>query len=179
HLVQSRDLAGRRRRHNGVHDRLGGPRALRQPRVGRGAAQRSRRRNRADGRRRGRRCRQPARERGAVACETMRLRPVVPTTALETNADVALGDVLVPKGTLVFVLPRPAAVSAENFADPLAFRPDRWLNPSGGPHNVSAFLPFGSGPRMCPGRSLALLEIKNLLSMLYKNFTVQRVGRSS
>ncbi|MGO9421668.1 cytochrome P450 [Roseiarcus sp.] len=115
----------------------------------------------------------------AVACETMRLRPVVPTTALETNADVALGDVLVPKGTLVFVLPRPAAVSAENFADPLAFRPDRWLNPSGGPHNVSAFLPFGSGPRMCPGRSLALLEIKNLLSMLYKNFTVQRVGRSS
>ncbi len=115
----------------------------------------------------------------AVAFETMRLRPVAPSTALETNAEVTLGDVLVPKGTLVFVLPRPAAVSAENFADPLAFRPERWLNPSGGPHNVSAFLPFGSGPRMCPGRSLALLEIKTLLSMLYKNFTVERVGRST
>jgi cytochrome P450/nitrite reductase/ring-hydroxylating ferredoxin subunit len=115
----------------------------------------------------------------AVACETMRLRPIAPCTALETNADLALGDVLVPKGTLVFVLPRPAAVSGENFAEPLDFRPERWLSPSAVPHNVSAFLPFGSGPRMCPGRSLAFLEMKTLLSMLYKNFTVERVGPSS
>jgi cytochrome P450/nitrite reductase/ring-hydroxylating ferredoxin subunit len=115
----------------------------------------------------------------AVAYETMRLRPVAPSTALETNADVALGDILLPKGTLVFVLPRPAAVSAENFADPVAFRPARWLGQSSGPHNVSAYLPFGSGSRMCPGRSLAFLEIKTLLSMLYKNFDVERVGPSS
>jgi cytochrome P450/nitrite reductase/ring-hydroxylating ferredoxin subunit len=115
----------------------------------------------------------------AVAYETMRLRPVAPVTALETNADVALGDALVPKGTLVFVLSRPAAVNADNFADPLAFRPERWMGPSSDPHNVSAYLPFGSGPRMCPGRSLAFLEIKTLLSMLYKNFDVERAGASS
>jgi cytochrome P450/nitrite reductase/ring-hydroxylating ferredoxin subunit len=115
----------------------------------------------------------------AVANETMRLRPVAPVTGLEANADMALGDLFVPKGTLVFVLSRPAAVSDENFTDPLAFRPERWLDQLGGPHNVSAHLPFGSGPRMCPGRSLALLEIKTLLSMLYKNFAVERVGVSS
>ncbi len=115
----------------------------------------------------------------AVACETMRLRPVAPSTALETNADVALGDVLLPKGTLVFVLPRPAALSPANFADPLAFQPGRWIDPGAAPHNVSAYLPFGSGPRMCPGRSLAFLEMKTLLSMLYKSFDVERVGASS
>jgi cytochrome P450/nitrite reductase/ring-hydroxylating ferredoxin subunit len=115
----------------------------------------------------------------AVACETMRLRPVLPSIALEPNADLALGDILVPKGTLVLPLARPAAVDADNFADPLAFRPERWLGQAVCPHNVSAWIPFGSGPRMCPGRSLAFLEIKTLLSMLYKNFDVERIGAAS
>ena len=115
----------------------------------------------------------------AVANETMRLRPVSPCIALEANDDMALGDILVPKGTLVFVLTRPAAVNGENFVDPLAFRPERWLDQLDGPHNVSTCMPFGSGPRMCPGRSLAYLEMKTLLSMLYKNFVVERVGASS
>ena len=45
-----------------------------------------------------------------------------------------------------------------------------------GAHDVSAHIPFGSGPRICPGRGLALLEMKLLLSMLYRNFNVERVG---
>ena len=32
---------------------------------------------------------------------------------------------------------------------------------------------------MCPGRSLAFLEIKTILSMLYKSFDVERIGTSS
>ena len=115
----------------------------------------------------------------AVANETMRLRTVSPCIALEANDDMALGDILVPKGTLVCALTRPAVLKAENFADPLAFRPERWLDQLDGPHNVSTCMPFGSGPRMCPGRSLAYLEMKTLLSMLYKNFVVERVGASS
>ena len=64
------------------------------------------------------------------------------------------------------------------FADPLEFRPERWLGVRDGPHNVSAHTPFGSGPRLCPGRSLALIEMNALLSMLYKAFDVERVGDS-
>ena len=76
------------------------------------------------------------------------------------------------------MLLRPAAIDQENFVDPLAFRPERWLEDVGGAHNASALIPFGSGPRMCPGRSLALLEMKTVLSTLYKNFDVERVGAS-
>jgi cytochrome P450 len=114
----------------------------------------------------------------AVANETTRLRPVAPFLGFLANVDMALGDVFVPKGTGVVALLRPPALDQTNFVDPLAFRPERWLEDTNGRHNVSAHLPFGSGPRMCPGRSLALLEMKTFLSMLYKNFDVERVGDS-
>jgi cytochrome P450 len=114
----------------------------------------------------------------AVANETMRLRPVAPIAGLEANVDTTLGDFFVPKGTRIVVLLRPAAVEGTNFVDPLAFRPERWLEDAGGAHNASALIPFGSGPRMCPGRSLALLEMKTLLATLTKNFDLERVGAS-
>ena len=116
---------------------------------------------------------------GAVASETMRLRPVGPISFADANVDTSLGDYIVPKETAVLALLRPAAFDRANFFDPLAFRPERWLDDSIRPHNVSAYMPFGSGPRMCPGRSLALLEMKTLLSMLYKSFDVERVGASA
>jgi cytochrome P450/nitrite reductase/ring-hydroxylating ferredoxin subunit len=115
----------------------------------------------------------------AVANETMRLRPVAPIAGAEANVDTALGDLFVPKGTRIALLLRPAATDQANFVDPLAFRPERWLEDAGGAHNASALLPFGSGPRMCPGRSLALLEMKTLLAMLTKSFDVERVGASA
>ncbi|MGC2223187.1 MAG: cytochrome P450 [Methylocella sp.] len=114
---------------------------------------------------------------GAVANETMRLRPVAPVVVvLEAKVETVVGDLLVPKGTRVFVLSRPAAYDPDHFAEPQAFRPRRWLGENAGAHDVSAHIPFGSGPRICPGRSLALLEMKLLLSMLYRNFNVERVG---
>jgi len=114
----------------------------------------------------------------AVAYETMRLRPVGPVLGLDTNVDTSIGGRFVPKGARITVLLRPPAIDPSNFVDPLEFRPERWLGAAGGPHNVSAHAPFGSGPRLCPGRSLALVEMNALLSMLYKAFDVERIGES-
>ena len=115
---------------------------------------------------------------GAVATETMRLRPVAPVGLFDANVDAALGDFRIPAGTTVVILPRVPALDQKNFVQPLAFRPQRWMEHHPGAHEVSANSPFGSGPRMCPGRSLALLEMKTFLSMLYKSFDVDRVGRA-
>jgi cytochrome P450/nitrite reductase/ring-hydroxylating ferredoxin subunit len=117
---------------------------------------------------------------GAVASETMRLRPVAPLFFLENNEEVVLKSVRIPKGTGLVLLSRPPVMSDQAFYDPSSFRPERWLGREqhGGEraHDPSASIPFGSGPRICPGRSLALVEMRVVLAALYKNFDVERVG---
>lgn len=115
---------------------------------------------------------------GAVANETMRLRPVGPVLLFEANLDTVLGDIEIPAGTGVTVLLRPAVKDAGNFVDPHSFRPERWIGGAEGPHEPSVHMPFGSGPRLCPGRTLALLEMKLVLATLYKSFVFTRRGRS-
>ncbi len=83
-----------------------------------------------------------------------------------------------PAGTKVATLARPPVRDATNFEDPEAFRPERWLGAHAGAHEPSAHMPFGSGPRLCPGRTLPLLEKKVVLATLYKSFNVEREGPS-
>lgn len=113
----------------------------------------------------------------AVANEAMRLRPVAPMIFLESNHDTAIADVAFPKDSLAILLTRPSAVDGAHFAAPQAFRPERWIE-GDKPHDPSANIPFGSGPRICPGRSLALLEMRVVLSTIYRSFGVERIGRS-
>src|SRR6185436_6319590 len=104
----------------------------------------------------------------------MRLRPVAPLILFEAAADTTVADVEIPAGTNVLVLSRPPVRDPARFVDPEAFRPERWLEQGLTPHDAAAHIPFGSGPRICPGRSLALLEMKVVLGMLYRNFSVVR-----
>ncbi|MBV8443098.1 MAG: cytochrome P450, partial [Hyphomicrobiales bacterium] len=109
----------------------------------------------------------------------MRLRSVAPLGFLDANVDTTLGDYFVPRGTAITLLLRSPSTDGGHFAAPLVFQPERWLGNADGPHDPAAFFPFGSGPRMCPGRTLALIEMNALLSMLYKNFNVERAGASA
>jgi cytochrome P450/nitrite reductase/ring-hydroxylating ferredoxin subunit len=115
----------------------------------------------------------------AVSQESMRLLPVAPLNFVEAIHDTVLGDVDVPKGTGVVVLGRIPATDAKNFVDPATFQPARWMEGIAGAHEASALLPFGSGPRICPGRTLALVEMRVMLATLYKSFDVERVGEAS
>ncbi len=54
------------------------------------------------------------------------------------------------------------------------FNPQRWLNPEQfQPHSPETMIPFGSGPRFCPGRQLALMEIKVTMAMICHYFDWQ------
>lgn len=124
----------------------------------------------------------------AVATETARLHPVVPMFGLEPVVDVELGGVALPRGTPLFFLLRPDMLDARHFGDPMRFEPRRWQRghhaaapaaagcphaARAGAHNARAWLQFGAGPRVCPGRHLAAVEMRLVLSMLTRNFRVQ------
>jgi cytochrome P450 len=125
----------------------------------------------------------------AVAHETMRLKPVAPILFLETNEDVEVGDVSIPQATPLMLLTLHPALQDAHFAAAAQFKPERWLDatpapanaatPSGTPacphaHNPKAFVPFGAGPRFCPGRNLALVEIKMVMAMLCSTFDLSK-----
>ena len=110
----------------------------------------------------------------AFCNEVMRIRPVAPIHVVEPVADTEILGCAVPRGTPIIMLLRRAATREEHFAGGERFDPDRWLpetRPS--PHDRRTFLPFGGGPRLCPGRALALLEIRAVLAMLLRNFDLE------
>ena len=130
----------------------------------------------------------------ACTHETMRLKPVAPILPQQTAHDTALGGVALPAGTLVILLMRAGAMHESHFVAPEQFNPSRWLKtdavnapqaapdaaapPAKTPDATSAkraAMPFGAGPRMCPGRYLALLEIKMAMAMLLGSFDIESV----
>lgn len=111
-----------------------------------------------------------------AALESMRFKPVAPVLLFEAEEDIILEGIEFKKGQRVLTQNRPGALNEEFFSDAESFMPERWMKASKCPmHNMDAFTPFGAGPRYCPGRNLALLEIRMVISMLFKNFTIEMV----
>ena len=103
---------------------------------------------------------------------TCRVRPIAPIIFLEPTADEVIAGVTVPAGTPIFVLSGYAAKLDDHFTAAETFDPERWLTPKSAGHDTRAFLPFGAGPRFCPGRNLAMLEATMVLAMMVANFDV-------
>ncbi|MFF0545898.1 cytochrome P450 [Nocardia thailandica] len=108
----------------------------------------------------------------AVIAESMRLQPTTPLMLMEAIADTHLGELAVPAGTWLVVNVSHAARQPDAFGDPEVFDPDRWLTPGERAHHPEVSIPFGSGPRFCPGRGLAMLEIKSVIGMACTDFDI-------
>ena len=115
----------------------------------------------------------------ACAHETMRLKPVAPFNVIEALRETVVGDVRVPKGASVWCVMRGDSMREKHFSNPEVFDPQRWLAEgdaevgAGSAKRVS--MPFGAGPRICPGRYLALLEMKMAMAMLLNHFDIADV----
>jgi len=108
--------------------------------------------------------------------ETMRVKPVAPMIIQQAVRDTVLGGVRVPKDYLVVLLMRGPTMEDKHFRNPTAFDPARWLDAALTPSSSKRVaMPFGAGPRLCPGRYLAMLEMKMVMAMLLRNFDIQSV----
>ncbi len=107
--------------------------------------------------------------------ETMRLKPVAPILLLEPIRDTKLGGVELPAGTVIMCLMRAGATDERRFPDAQAFEPERWLSGAPASSAKRVAMPFGAGPRLCPGRYLAILEMKMVMAMLLGRFEIESV----
>jgi cytochrome P450 len=111
--------------------------------------------------------------------ETMRLKPVAPQNGMQALRDTTLGDVHIPQGMVVLAVMRRDATREALVPRAAAFEPERWLGDGGPAHQASSAkrisMPFGAGPRICPGRYLALIEMKVAICALLGRFEIRAV----
>ncbi|HET7526612.1 MAG TPA: cytochrome P450, partial [Burkholderiaceae bacterium] len=93
----------------------------------------------------------------------------------EALRDSRIGDLQVPRGTLLWCAMRRDGLQDRHFGDAATFEPTRWLSDDTAGSGKRVTMPFGAGPRICPGRYLALTEMKMLLAMLLVHFDIVAV----
>lgn len=97
----------------------------------------------------------------AVCQETLRLFPIVPDVLRVLKAPMKLGEHEVEAGQLVGVAICSVHHDAELYPEPMAFRPERFLERKYKPWE---YMPFGGGHRRCIGAAFASFELAIVLA---------------
>ncbi|WP_170026631.1 cytochrome P450 [Actinomadura oligospora] len=104
----------------------------------------------------------------AFVRESLRRYPPNWLTMRTTVAPTHLGEHQLAPGDRVLLSPYLLHHNDRYHVDPEQFRPDRWLCPrsaSDTSTTARGYLPFGAGPRLCPGAALATAELTLLVAL--------------
>jgi len=106
--------------------------------------------------------------------ETSRMRPSAETIMRTTEADLPIGDIVIPEGWMV-----QTATAVDHFDrkiftnpgqyDPLRFDTDRAEHR----HNIHSIISFGGGLHKCAGMNFANTEMAVITALLFHNYDLE------
>ena len=99
--------------------------------------------------------------------EALRLHPPLILLLRVAKADLEVEGYAIHEGQMVGASPAVSNRIAEDFPDPDAFQPDRYLDPREEDRlNPWTWIPFGAGRHRCVGQAFAMMQLKAIFSVL-------------
>ena len=110
----------------------------------------------------------------AFIYEVLRLHPpAIGMFTREFTEDVEVNGYHFPKGTWFYASTLVTGRDPQNFPDPEKFRIDRYLKDGKFVRPGDAWFPFGMGPHICIGMTLAMQEMKMILAGLLSKYRME------
>ncbi|CAI2188680.1 3605_t:CDS:2, partial [Funneliformis geosporum] len=110
----------------------------------------------------------------AVIRETSRLLPIADLNYRMNTKEEILGGYVIPAETQIYIHHYGMNKHKAHWSNPEEFNPDRFLND----REKSMNFQFGGGIRMCPGRNLAMMELKALMVLMYRKYDIELADKN-
>jgi cytochrome P450 len=93
--------------------------------------------------------------------------------------DDEIGGYNIPKETFVLWSTYTLHRHPDIWEEPELFRPERFLPEQAKRRPPFSYLPFGGGPRLCIGKSFALMEMTLVIATLAQHYHVEFLSRQA
>jgi cytochrome P450 len=110
----------------------------------------------------------------AIIKEVARVFPIFHSFGRVSDKPYEIAGYQWPAGTYFRINADAVHGNKKDWEEADKFNPDRWLDKGFEPKKYS-FIMFGGGPRLCPGRKLAMIELIGLMALLFRKYELDLV----
>lgn len=111
-----------------------------------------------------------------IVKEAMRLYPPITDVSREATENCEIGGYRINKGTTLIMSQWVMHRDERYFSEPEKFLPERWANDFEKRLPRGVYFPFSDGPRICIGKSFALMEAVLILATIAQKFELGLVS---